>query len=229
MDTVSINDIIKTDDQKEDFSYLTLHKKLLRARLMLAGVVQSGKNDYSNYSYFELSDFMPKINKINDELGIFTAISFDKEYAKLTIINVDNQEDTIVITSPMAGAKLPGCHEIQNLGAVESYQRRYLYMTAYEITEPDKLEQNGVVSEQNAAPNKPKKTAKQTRDELVAEWGKSRSKLQELNKDVRNPKTNNYVCTKAEIPSQDVNDLDNKSLKCLIDVYHEMIAALGGK
>jgi hypothetical protein len=37
----------------------------------------------------------------------------------------------------MAEANLKGAHPIQNLGAVESYQRRYLWMTAMEIVEHD--------------------------------------------------------------------------------------------
>lgn len=205
---------------------LTLKQKLLNARVELAGVTQSGKNDHSHYSYFELSDFMPKINKINAEYGIFSIISFDKELAKLTLVNADNEQDDIIITSPMAGAKLPSCHEIQNLGAVESYQRRYLYMTAYEITEPDKLEQNGA---EQVSPAQ-QKSEKEIISELTAEWGKCRTRLSELGKDVRNAKTNKYVCAKAEIETQDIEKLKIDDLQSLINTYHEMITSLtGGK
>jgi hypothetical protein len=40
----------------------------------------------------------------------------------------------------MADANLKGCHPIQNLGAVETYSRRYLYVTALEIVEHDALD-----------------------------------------------------------------------------------------
>jgi hypothetical protein len=40
----------------------------------------------------------------------------------------------------MAKAELKGAHPIQNLGAVETYQRRYLWMTAMEIVEHDILD-----------------------------------------------------------------------------------------
>jgi hypothetical protein len=46
----------------------------------------------------------------------------------------------IVITSPMATASLKGAHEIQNMGAVETYQRRYLWMTAMELVENDPID-----------------------------------------------------------------------------------------
>jgi hypothetical protein len=40
----------------------------------------------------------------------------------------------------MADANLKGAHPIQNLGAVETYTRRYLWVTAMEIVEHDVLD-----------------------------------------------------------------------------------------
>jgi len=46
----------------------------------------------------------------------------------------------IEITSPMSSAALKGCHEVQNLGAVQTYIRRYLWVTAMEIVEHDAID-----------------------------------------------------------------------------------------
>jgi len=35
---------------------------------------------------------------------------------------------------------LKGCHEVQNIGAVETYQRRYLYTVSMAVVESDALE-----------------------------------------------------------------------------------------
>ena len=40
----------------------------------------------------------------------------------------------------MSTAELKGCHAIQNLGAVQTYLRRYLWVTAMEIVENDALD-----------------------------------------------------------------------------------------
>lgn len=119
-----------------------LWTKLNEARLLLQSkdMKKSGKNTYSNYNYFELSDFLTEINAINSSVGICDAISFKDDVATLTLRNAENPEEVEVFTSPMRGASLKGCHEIQNLGAVETYQRRYLYMMAYNIVESDALE-----------------------------------------------------------------------------------------
>ena len=39
----------------------------------------------------------------------------------------------------MSKAELKGCHEVQNLGAVETYIKRYLYQNCFEIVESDAL------------------------------------------------------------------------------------------
>ena len=40
----------------------------------------------------------------------------------------------------MSSASLKGCHDVQNLGAVQTYIRRYLYTNAFEIVESDALD-----------------------------------------------------------------------------------------
>jgi hypothetical protein len=118
-----------------------VYAKLQKARMMLqaAPIKKSGHNKFAGYQYFELGDFLPTINEIFNELGLCSVISFDKELATLRIIDTDNG-GSITFTSPMADAHLKGCHPIQNLGAVETYSRRYLYVTALEIVEHDALD-----------------------------------------------------------------------------------------
>nr|WP_314739943.1 ERF family protein [uncultured Haemophilus sp.] len=122
---------------------MSIYSKLAQARVRLQekGLAKSGKNSYSKYTYFELGDFLPEINRIFAELGLCSVVSFTKELATLTLYDSES-DGKIEFTSPMAKAELKGCHEIQNLGAVETYQRRYLYMTALEIVEGDLLDEN---------------------------------------------------------------------------------------
>jgi hypothetical protein len=40
----------------------------------------------------------------------------------------------------MSSAELKGCHAVQNLGAVQTYLRRYLWTTAFELVEHDALD-----------------------------------------------------------------------------------------
>ena len=74
-----------------------------------------------------------------DKQGLIPLISFSIEYATMTVYDTITG-DSFQITSPMSSANLKACHEVQNLGAVESYERRYLWMTLMELVESDQAE-----------------------------------------------------------------------------------------
>ena len=63
-------------------------------------------------------------------------VRYSSELATLTIYDCEKDE-SIEFTSPMVQKALPSGTEIQNLGAIQTYQRRYLYLTALEIVEDD--------------------------------------------------------------------------------------------
>ena len=130
---------------------MSVHKKLMQARIQLQGtkLTKSGKNKFAGYSYFELSDFLPTIQDIFHQIGLCGYISFGKDLATLTITDTDGGGE-IVITSPMAEANLKGAHPIQSLGAVETYNRRYLWMAALEVVERDILDAGKPLEEKQA-------------------------------------------------------------------------------
>jgi len=120
---------------------MKVYKKLIDARNMLAfeELTKSGHNKFAGYKYFELGDFLPAVQDIFKDVGLVDVISFTADTATMTIFDVEDGS-SIVFTSPMGSASLKGCHEVQNIGAVETYQRRYLYTTAMAIVESDALD-----------------------------------------------------------------------------------------
>ena len=125
---------------------MNVYKKLQQARLKLqaAPLRKSGRNKFAGYEYFELADFLPTIQTIFAEVGLCGTVSFGTELATLTIVDVDATDNTqpnfVIFSSPMSTAELKGCHAIQNLGAVQTYLRRYLWVAAMEIVEHDALD-----------------------------------------------------------------------------------------
>lgn len=116
-------------------------KKLMAARLQLhgMGLEKTGENKFAGYKYFELGDFLVPAQKIFSELELCGVVSFTADVATLTITDLEDGT-SVQITSPMGSASLKGCHEVQNIGAVETYQRRYLWVAAFEIVEHDALD-----------------------------------------------------------------------------------------
>jgi hypothetical protein len=116
----------KLSDAREHFHELQLRK--------------TGHNKFAGYKYFELGDFLIPALSVLKMYGIVSVISFGKEIATMKLIDIDKPDDFIEITSPMSSAALKGAHEIQNLGAVQTYTRRYLWVAALEIVEHDAID-----------------------------------------------------------------------------------------
>ena len=121
---------------------MSVYEKLSNARDKFheLPLKKTGHNKFAGYYYFELGDFLIPALTVFRECGLVSVITFGKELATLKIINIEKPDDFIEMTSPMAGAALKGAHDIQNLGAVETYTRRYLWVAALEIVEHDALD-----------------------------------------------------------------------------------------
>ena len=117
---------------------MNIYEKLIEARKQVkeAKLKKSGENTFAKYTYYELEDILPTITEICAEVKIVPIVSFNNDLAVLTIYDTESA-DKIEFSSPMVESEVKGATKIQNLGAVETYQRRYLYMTAFEIVETD--------------------------------------------------------------------------------------------
>lgn len=167
----------------------TIFWKLSAARIMLQEqpLTKSGANKFAGYKYFELGDFLPAIQRIFNEVGLVDVISFTADTATLTLYDSDNGQ-SIVFTSPMGSANLKGCHEVQNIGAVETYQRRYLYVTALAIVEADSLD--AVTGNKDVEPPKKAEKKPEPKDDpsfdvntfvdKMIEWGQTAQSQSEL-------------------------------------------------
>lgn len=121
---------------------MNIYEKLneARRRFREEGFKKGGVNGFAHYNYFQLKDILGATVKICSELKIICCVSFGAQEAVMEVIDCEKPLERITFTSPMSRANLKGCHEVQNLGAVETYIRRYLYMTAFEIDECDPSE-----------------------------------------------------------------------------------------
>jgi hypothetical protein len=137
---------------------MNIYEKLLKCRIELQekNLKKSGVNKFAGYDYYELSDFLPTANRIFTDNKLCPLITFTADMATMVLVNAEKLEETLTFTSPMATAELKQCHPIQNLGAVETYSRRYLYITALEITEHDALDATtGKTTAQKPVQDKP--------------------------------------------------------------------------
>lgn len=126
----------------KDTAALNAFQKVLMARVKFleAGAKKTGKNMSLSFRYFELDDIIPVATPIFMELGLLPVVTFTEEVATMTIVNTDKPEDSVVFFSPM---RVPesnrGTNPVMALGSAHTYLRRYLYMVALDICEPDTI------------------------------------------------------------------------------------------
>lgn len=116
----------------------------IRVDLQNSKINKSGKNKFAGFSYFELADFLPKLNELMLESGINDRFTIKDNMAILELIKGDErQEYTMpfkVFPTPLNKNGLPSMQDIQYLGALNTYYKRYLYLNAFGITDGEVID-----------------------------------------------------------------------------------------
>lgn len=136
----------------------SLYQKLaeIKNEISKLNLKKTGINKYSGFTYYELADILPAIISLCAKYGVYTYTTYDNDLAKLIAVNTEDSGQRLEITSPMRTFELKGTNQIQVLGGVETYSRRYLYIAMFDIVEGDSFDANAG-SEKNQEV-KPKET-----------------------------------------------------------------------
>ena len=160
-----------TTKKVENSTPMNVYQRLLaaRAKFLEHGVSKSGKHMELRYKYFELDDIVPIAIGIFTEVGLVPLVSFTDEQAVMTMVNTDNPDETIQFSCPMRyPSENKMVNPVQALGSAQTYLRRYLYMIALDICEPDTIEPTTEKDNNAPAPKAPPATPEQ-REEVKKE------------------------------------------------------------
>lgn len=144
---------------------LSVQHRLAKVRVALnkIKIKKSGKNEFAKYSYYELSDFLPTVTELLLDNGLIAVTSFvphgPEPYCSMKIVDLEDSTKFVEFLSPLvneAMSKKSSATEIQNLGAIHTYMRRYMYVLAMEISEADMVEATtGAPTKASRASSKP--------------------------------------------------------------------------
>jgi hypothetical protein len=129
----------KTTEKAKETEPKNIYEKMSTIKSKLLGIKKSGKNDFSHYSYFELGDIMPILTPAlrEERLYMKTEFSATEQVARLIILDMDFPDTTLEFETRVGSCTLTASHDVQNLGAAQTYTRRYLIITAFDIAESD--------------------------------------------------------------------------------------------
>ena len=132
----------------------------IRVKLQNAKLKKSGKNKFAGFDYFELADFLPKLNELMLEEGINDLFTIKEDSARLILIKGEEKQEYEIpferFETPLTYKKdkngnfikdkngeyiqVPSMQDIQYLGALNTYYKRYLYLNAFGITDGEVID-----------------------------------------------------------------------------------------
>lgn len=137
-------------EEKKEKIKLNLFQKIQRCRVELqnSNLKKSGKNKFAGFSYYELADFIPKVNELFDKYKLFSQFTLQNDIATLEVFDTENKVklneyetyESITFSSPVAEIVIKGANAIQSLGGANTYMKRYLYLNLLEIVESDSFD-----------------------------------------------------------------------------------------
>ena len=149
----------KMAETKTTVKAKNVFQKLLDARVkfLASNPEKSGKNMHLTFKYFELDDIVPIATKIFEEVGLIPIVTFESDRAFMQICNTDNPDERIFFQAPVVQlSENKGTNAVQAFGATITYYRRYLYMLALDICEPDEFDADTQPKPTNAPTTTPK-------------------------------------------------------------------------
>lgn len=176
---------------------MTLNESIIKIRVELqnAKLKKSGRNKFVGFDYFELADFLPKLNELMLSEGLN-----DRFYIKddLATLEIQKGSEINTYTMPFVMFETPtnrkedkdtgeiyeakSMQDIQYLGALNTYYKRYLYLNAFGITDGEIIE--GMNNDEMINKEKKEKLATPKQIEILLKTYKedNLTKLLELNK-----------------------------------------------
>ena len=125
----------------------------IRVKLQNSKLKKSGKNKFAGFDYFELSDFLPRLNELMQEEGVNDRFYIQDDYAVLEVqkgTEVNKYTIPFVLFDTPVNMKenketgevreVKSMQDIQYLGALNTYYKRYLYLNAFGITDGEVID-----------------------------------------------------------------------------------------
>ena len=183
---------IKNEEVKRN-----LNESIIKIRVDLQNskLKKSGKNKFAGFDYFELADFLPRLNELMLQESINDRFYIKDDYATLELQKGEEKQEYtmpfVMFETPLTFKKdksgnfiknkdgeymqVPSMQDIQYLGALNTYYKRYLYLNAFGITD-------GEIIDSMDNSNLEKNPVDELKDKIKKYGTKASAKLKEIGK-----------------------------------------------
>ena len=125
---------------------LNLNESIIKIRVKLQNskIKKSGKNKFAGFEYYELGDFLPKLNELMLEENINDLFTIENDEVKLILMKGEEKQEYKmpfrIFETPLTKDGKQRMQDIQYLGALNTYYKRYLYLNAFGITDGEVID-----------------------------------------------------------------------------------------
>ena len=125
---------------------MTLNESIIKIRVKLQNskIKKSGKNKFAGFEYYELGDFLPKLNELMLEENINDLFTIENDEVKLVLMKGEEKQEYKmpfrIFETPLTKDGKQSMQDIQYLGALNTYYKRYLYLNAFGITDGEVID-----------------------------------------------------------------------------------------
>lgn len=125
---------------------LNLNESIIKIRVKLQNskIKKSGKNKFAGFEYYELGDFLPKLNELMLEENINDLFTIENDEVKLILMKGEEKQEYKmpfrIFETPLTKDGKQSMQDIQYLGALNTYYKRYLYLNAFGITDGEVID-----------------------------------------------------------------------------------------
>ena len=154
---------------------MSLNKSIIKIRVDLqkSKIKKSGQNKFAGFNYYELSDFLPTLNEMMLKEGVNDIYTVQDTSAKLTLIKGDESQTYEMpferFETPKNKNGQASMQDIQYLGALNTYYKRYLYLNAFGITDGEVIDGMDNKGLDTPEPKQPKQQQNKTAPKST-EW-----------------------------------------------------------
>lgn len=173
---------LKEEVEKEKVRSLNESIIKIRVELQKSNIKKSGKNNFAGFNYYELADFLPRLNELMFSENVNDRFFIKEDRAVLELqkngeintyempfVRFDTPVNTKYDKATGEVRKIKSMQDIQYLGALNTYYKRYLYINAFGITDGE------IIDSMNNDDNIDEMTIEQAKD-YVINFGKHKGK-----------------------------------------------------
>ena len=124
-------------------STMNLYQKVAKIKGEMSSMKfsKTGRNSFTKFNYFQLDDFEPTLEKLCSQYGVVTYFQFALDAARMVVVDADDPTQKIEVDSPVDVSFGKTSTKMQDIGSMQTYARRYLFMSFFGITESDFLDE----------------------------------------------------------------------------------------